>query len=260
MEAMILAAGVGTRLRPLTDRMPKALIEVAGRPLLAHVIDRLVAAGADRIVINTHHHDAQITEFLDRHAPPGIEIAISPEPDGPYDTGGGLLAAAAWFRKDGPILLHNVDVLSVIPLTDLIAGHRAASAEAEGRVLATVAVQSRASSRRLVFDRHGLLGWVNRSADGTVRAAERVRDAAGPVTEWSFTGIHVIEPAMLGLCDRTGVFSIIAWYLDLVRKGYTIRPADVSGYEWLDVGTPERLEEARSRGSEGSQDRGIAGS
>lgn len=252
MEAMILAAGAGTRLRPLTERVPKALIDVGGRPLLAHVMDRLVAAGADRIVINTHHHDEQIADYLARHAPPGIEIAISPEPDGPYDTGGGLLAAAAWFRRDDAILLHNVDVLSAIPLTDLIAGHRAASAAAEGRVLATVAVQSRESSRRLLFDRHGLLGWVNRRADGTERAAERVRDAAGAVTEWSFTGIHVIEPAMLGLCDRTGVFSIIAWYLDLVRKGYTIRPADVSEHEWIDVGTPERLDEARRRGGGGA--------
>lgn len=247
MQAMILAAGAGTRLRPLTERVPKALIDVGGRPLLTHVMDRLVAAGADRIVINTHHHDEQITDFLARHAPPGIEIAVSPEPDGPYDTGGGLLAAAAWFRRDEPILLHNVDVLSAIPLTNLIAGHRAASAAAEGRLLATVAVQSRESSRRLLFDRHGLLGWENRDAAGTVRGEERVRDAAGPVTDWSFTGIHVIDPAMLGLCDRTGVFSIIAWYLDLARKGYTIRPADVSEYEWIDVGTPERLAEARRR-------------
>jgi len=252
MEAMILAAGAGTRLHPLTERVPKALIAVGGRPLLAHVMDRLVAAGAHRIVINTHHHDDQITDFLARHAPPGIEIAVSPEPDGPYDTGGGLLAAAAWFGRDDPILLHNVDVLSDIPLADLIAGHRAASGAAEGRLLATVAVQSRESNRRLLFDRQGLLGWENRDADGTVRGAERVRDAAGPVAEWSFTGIHVIEPAMLGLCDRTGRFSIVAWYLDLARKGYTIRPADVSAYEWIDVGTPERLEEARRRGIAGS--------
>ena len=248
MEAMILAAGTGTRLRPLTDRVPKALIDVGGRPLLAHVMDRLVAAGIDRIVINTHHHHEQITAFLARHAPPGIEIAVSPEPDGPYDTGGGLLAAAAWFRRDGPILLHNVDVLSTIPLTDLIAGHRAAGTAAEGRLLATVAVQSRESTRRLLFDRHGLLGWENRDADGTVRGTELVRDAAGLVTQWSFTGIHVIEPALLGLCDRTGIFSIITWYLDLARKGHTIRPADVSEYDWIDVGTRARLDEARRRG------------
>lgn len=252
MEAMILAAGAGTRLGPLTDRVPKALIDVGGRPLLAHVMDRVVAAGVDRIVINTHHHQEQITAFLARHAPPGIEVAVSPEPDGPYDTGGGLLAAAGWFRKDGPILLHNVDVLSTIPLTDLIAGHRVASAAAEGRLLATVAVQSRESARRLLFDPHGLIGWENRDADGVVRGIERVREAVGPITAWAFTGIHVIDPTMLGLCDRAGVFSIVAWYLDLTRRGYAIQPADVSAYEWIDVGTLERLAEARRRGIGGS--------
>jgi len=247
MEAMILAAGAGTRLRPLTDRIPKALVDVGGRPLLAHVLDRLVAAGATRIVVNTHSHGEQIRAFLERSAPSGVEILLSPEPDGPYDTGGGLLAAAPLFRADGPLLLHNVDVLSQIPLDRLLATHRGAVEREQGRLVATLAVQARETRRRLLFDREGLLGWENRRDDGTVIGSERVRDAVGPVATWSFTGIHVIDPVMLERCERSGVFSIIGWYLDLARRGYSVLPADLSGHEWIDVGTPERLEEARRR-------------
>jgi NDP-sugar pyrophosphorylase family protein len=247
MEAMILAAGAGTRLRPLTDRTPKALVEVGGRPLLAHVLGRLAAAGVERIVVNTHAHADQVRTFLDGGAPAGVEVVLSPEPDGPYDTGGGLLAAAPLFHRDGPILLHNVDVLSDIPLERLLEAHRAAAEHAEGRLMATVAVQDRTSGRRLLFDRDGLLGWENREAGGAVIGSERVREPAGPITRWSFTGIHIIDPAMLRHCSRTGVFSIIAWYLDLARQGYVIQAADVSGCEWIDVGTPARLEEARRK-------------
>jgi len=247
MEAMILAAGEGTRLRPLTDRTPKALVEVGGRPLLAHVLDRLAAAGVSRVIVNTCAHADRIRDYLDGGAPAGVEIVLSPEPDGPYDTGGGLLAAAPLFRGDAPFLLHNVDVLSDIPLGQLLETHRAAAEQAEGRLMATVAVQDRTSGRRLLFDRAGLLGWENRGADGAVIGSERVREAVGPVVRWSFTGIHVIEPAMLRRCARSGVFSIIAWYLDLAREGYAILAADVSGCEWIDVGTPERLHEARAK-------------
>jgi len=244
MEAMVLAAGLGTRLRPLTDETPKALIPVGGRPLLAHVMDRLVAAGATRIVINTHHHADQITAFLERHTPPGVEIALSPEPDGPYDTGGGLLAAAPLFRRDGTFLLHNVDVLSRIPLDGLLAAHRVGRERAPDRLVATVAVQSRDSRRQLLFDDRGLMGWENRNDDDTVLAAERVREPAGPLRRWSFTGIHALEPMVFDLAERTGRFSIVNWYLDLARRGYVVQPFDASGFAWIDVGTRERLEEA----------------
>jgi len=246
MEAMILAAGAGIRLRPLTDRMPKALIPVHGRPLLAHVLDRLVAAGATRIVINVCHHAEQIRAFLAQHAPPGVEIALSPEPDGPYDTGGGLLAAAPLFRRDAPFLLHNVDVLSQIPLDGLLAAHRVARDGAAGRLMASVAVQARDTTRQLLFDADGLMGWENRGSDGAVLAAHRARAPVGRLERWSFTGIHVLEPMVLDRAERTGRFSIVTWYLDLARRGYTILPVDVSGHEWIDVGTPERLAEAQA--------------
>jgi NDP-sugar pyrophosphorylase family protein len=247
MEAMILAAGAGTRLRPLTDRIPKALITVRGRPLLAHVLDRLVTAGASRIIVNTHHYAEQIGAFVATHTPPGVEIVFSPEPGGPYDTGGGLLAAAPLFRREGPFLLHNVDVLSRIPLAGLLAAHRTARDGAAGPLVASLAVQGRDTRRRLLFDGEGLMGWENRGSDGTVLASERVREPVGELRAWSFTGIHVLEPTVFDSVERTGRFSIVAWYLDLARRGYTILPVDVSAHEWIDVGTPERLAEAEAR-------------
>jgi NDP-sugar pyrophosphorylase family protein len=244
MEAMILAAGLGTRLRPLTDTLPKALIPVRGRPLLAHVMDRLVAAGATRIIVNVCHHADQVRAFLERHTPPGVDIALSPEPDGPHDTGGGLLAAAPLFRETGTFLLHNVDVLSAIPLDGLLAAHRAARERSAGRLVASVAVQARDASRQLLFDDQGLMGWENRGPDGTVRESQRVREPVGPLRRWAFTGVHALEPAIFGLAERTGRFSIVTWYLDLARRGFRVQPVDMSAYQWTDVGTPERLAEA----------------
>ena len=244
MEAMILAAGLGTRLAPLTDAVPKALIPVRGRPLLAHVMDRLIAAGATRLIVNTSRHGDRIGRWLEQHGPPGVEILLSPEPDGPYDTGGGFVAAASLFRRDGPILLHAVDVLSRIPLETLLAEHRAAREQPDGgsRVVATLAVQDRPSARRLLFDDQGLMGWEHRGAGG----ARRVRSSSGAVRNFAFAGIHVVEPEILGLAERRGVFPIRDLYLDLAARGYRILPLDVSPHAWQDVGTPERLREAEA--------------
>ena len=247
MEAMILAAGAGTRLRPLTDRMPKALVSVWGRPLLAHVLERIVAAGATRVVVNTCHHAEQIVAFLEGNTPPGVEIAVSHEPDGPYETGGGLLAAAPLFRRDGPILVHNVDVISRIPLERLLAEHLRERERAADRLVATVAVQDRGARRRLVFDAEGLMGWEERGSDGAVRDELRAREPRGPLGRWSFAGIHVVEPAVFDLPHPGGRFSVVTWYLDLAARGYRIVPMDVSTHEWFEVGTPERLAEVEAR-------------
>ena len=239
-EAMIFAAGLGTRMAPLTDRMPKAMVPVRGRPLLGHVMDRLVAAGATRLIVNTSIHGDQIAEWLAKNTPAGIEIAISAEPGGPYDTGGGLKAAAHLFRSTEPIILHNVDVLSRIPLEKLVAEHRAARQRRGDKLVATMATQTRASKRRVLFDYEGLVGW------GDLRA----RDQRGALRELAFSGIHVIEPALLKprapeIMDL--VFPIRDTYLDLASRGYIIQSVDVSAYEWHDIGTPERLREAEKR-------------
>ncbi len=241
---MIFAAGAGTRLRPVTDRVPKALVEVGGRPLLGMVLGRLAEAGATRIVINTHHHEDQIRAFLADNAVAGIEVALSPEPDGPYDTGGGLFAAAGLFRKDGPLLLHNVDVISQVPLDQLRASHFAARARSQGYLVASLAVQRRESSRQLVFDDLGLMGWENRDDSGSVTESRHVRKPVGEPRRFSFTGIHVIEPSVFQLSNRSGTFSIITLYLELAAQGNVIAPMDVSAHRWIDIGTPERLAEA----------------
>ncbi len=267
MEAMILAAGEGTRLRPLTERIPKALVEVGGRPLLSRVLERVVGAGARRVVINVHHHQEQIRYWIREQAPPGVEIALSPEPGGPYDTGGGLFAARPLFREPGPFLLHNVDVLSGIPLAGLVREHVAAGGAAvagtpgapSGPVagqgggpvaagpeppIASLAVQEREANRALLFDGQGLMGWENRGSDRAPAGAHRVREPVGRVRRLSFTGIHVVEPRIFELSQRRGTFSIITLYLELAAAGHRILPLDVTARPWVDVGTPERLREA----------------
>jgi len=246
MEAMILAAGLGTRLRPLTDAVPKALIPVRGQPLLAHVLARLVAAGATRVVVNTCHHGDQVAAYLAAHTPRGVDIAVSHEPGGPYDTGGGFGAAAHLFGGDGPVLLHAVDVLSRIPLAWLLEQHSAARTRHGERVLATLAVQQRPNARRLLFDDDGLLGRERRAADGSALESRRVRASLGTEFDRAFAGIHVVEPAILAHSGRTGVFSLNDLYLDAVAAGFRVEPADVSAFAWQDVGTPERLRQAEA--------------
>jgi N-acetyl-alpha-D-muramate 1-phosphate uridylyltransferase len=228
---MIFAAGLGTRMGELTQTRPKALVEVKGRPLIGHVLERVVAAGATRVVVNTCHFTAQIEAYLAAHAPAGVAIALSHEPGGPYDTGGGLAHAALLFRGDGPILLHNVDVLSSVPLDGLLAAH-------DPGAMATVAVQDRPTQRKMLFDDEGLMGW-RTGAD-----ERRVREPRGSVRAFGFTGIHVIAPVLLQQIRRTGTFPIRDVYLDLAEAGEVIRPYDVTASRWLDVGTPERLREA----------------
>ena len=237
MEAMIFAAGLGTRLAPLTDSLPKALVPVGGRPLIGHVMDRLVAAGATRLIVNTSVHGDLIAEWLDVNAPTKVEIVLSSEPDGPYDTGGGLAAAAHLFHVTGPIILHNVDVLSKIPLAELHLGHQRARQRMGEKFVATLAVQSRPSSRRVLFDSNTLIGW----------GEQRVREPKGAVRDMAFSGIHIIEPSFLKLMGKTGTFPIKDVYLDLAGRGYVVGPADVSSSDWLDVGTPERLRDAETR-------------
>ena len=241
MEAMILAAGLGERLRPLTDAIPKALVPVRGKPLLGHVMERLVAAGATRLVVNTCRHSDQIERWLAANTPRGVEVALSRERGHPLETGGGLLHAAPLFKEEGPIVLHAVDVLSWIPLGALLAEHVAARRQLGERLVATLAVQDRASGRRLLFDDEGLMGWTG------VKSERRVRKPAGAVRDVAFAGIHVVERVLLGLSERRGAFPIVELYLDLAERGRVVRPMDVTGHEWLDVGTPERLEEAEAR-------------
>ena len=234
MKAMILAAGVGSRLRPLTDTVPKALIDVGGVPMIEHVIHRLAAAGVTEVVINLFHLGDQIVEFLGSKANFGLRITFSRESQ-LLDTGGGL-KNAAWFFDDGrPFFLHNVDVLSDIDLTAMLQFHR------ETRALATLAVQPRPSSRQLLFAANGQL--VGREmpqgvewADAPIASFERL----------GFTGIHVIDPAIFSRMSEVGIFPITRTYLRLAGAQEKIIAYRTDGRYWRDVGSPEKLKEARA--------------
>ncbi len=233
---MILAAGRGTRLRPLTLATPKALVEVGGMPMLERVARRLVAAGADRLIVNVHPHPDRVSRFVERLGVQlGVEARVSREAEGPLETGGGLLRAAAFFRRSEPFFVHNVDVESAVDLAGLYAAHAAADP------LVTLAVQRRETSRALLFDDAGLVGWDN-AGHGT---GARAREPVGPVERLAFAGIHVAAPRIFDLFVETGAFSIVDVWLRLASEGQRIVPHDVSDAAWLEVGTPERLERAR---------------
>ncbi|MGH7571733.1 MAG: sugar phosphate nucleotidyltransferase [Gemmatimonadota bacterium] len=237
MDAMILAAGLGTRLRPLTDHTPKVLVEVGGVPILERIARRLVAAGADRIIVNAHHHADQIEAQAARLAGDlGVEVLVSVEVEKPQETGGGLAHAEPLFRKDGPFFLHNGDIVTDIDLADMLDAHR------RTRALATLAVGRRETTRYLLFDDRGLCGWEN-VATGE---SERCRKSGRKAEAWPFAGIHAISPEIFGLITEAGVFSIINLYLRLSTGGHAILPHDVTGAPWLEIGDPERLARARA--------------
>jgi NDP-sugar pyrophosphorylase family protein len=231
---MVFAAGVGSRLRPLTDRVPKALIEVGGRPLLEIVLERLIHAGVDYAVVNVHHLPEQIEAFLKTRRF-GIEIAVSKEPE-LLDTGGGLKKAAPLLGGPESFFIHNVDVVSAIHLETLYAQH------AQSGALVTLAVQPRANGRAFLFDRDGrLAGWED--APGGRR--EWAGDPVSDVERLGFCGIHAASPALLERLSETGAFPIVNAYLRLAGEGADIRAFRADGVFWSDVGNAEKLETAR---------------
>jgi len=236
MKAMILAAGLGTRLRPLTDNIPKALVELGGRTLLEITIDRLKSFGATEIIVNVHHHSEKIAAFLKSKNNFGMRIELSREDGLLLDTGGGL-KKAAWFFQEGnsdePFLLHNVDVLSNIDFYQMLDAHKKTSA------LATLAVQQRASSRQLLFDEHNLLAGRRKGTD-----ADEIVLPAANLHPFAFSGIHVISPRLLPLVTESGVFSIIDTYLRLAQSNQKISAFRADQYYWRDLGRIEDLKQA----------------
>ncbi len=236
MDAMILAAGLGSRLDRLTRDTPKALIEVGRLTLLERTVRRLSAAGADRIIVNVHHYAERIEGLVRRLSGVGAEILLSREVEGPLETGGGLLRAAPLFRRESPFFLHNVDVIADFDLTAMYRTHGGSGS------LATLAVSSRSATRYLLFDDEGLFGRV----DARTGREERARPPSGTPRSYGFTGVHVVSPLIFDAIREDGTFSIVDAYLSLVRNGYRVLPHDVTGSLWLDVGTPERLRAARA--------------
>ena len=233
---MIFAAGLGTRLKPLTDHMPKALVPVAGKPMLEHVIGKLKAAGFDEVVINVHHFADQIIDFLKEKDNFGIRIWISDESEELLDTGGGIKKAAPYF--DEPFLVHNADILSNIDLKAMYNYHLTSSNDA------TLLVSPRKTVRNLLFDEgNRLQGWVNKDTmqtkpEGFVYHPEVQK-------EYAFGGIHVISPTLFKYMGDgwTGKFSIMDFYLR------TCHEAQLGGYvkedlQLIDIGKPDTLAKA----------------
>lgn len=237
MKAMILAAGLGTRLKPLTNDRPKALVEIGGGTLLEITIRRLREFGVREAIVNVHHFAEMIVEYLRANNNFGIRIEVSRE-DVLLDTGGGLKNAAWFFLEDAnqahePFLLHNVDVISNIDLARMVRFHF------EQQALATLAVQKRETSRYLLFD--GELQLCGRKYGD--KAAEVVRPSNG-IQELAFSGIHVISPPFLRMITENGAFSIVDSYLRLAGEGKRIAGFRADESYWRDLGTPESLRQA----------------
>ena len=248
MKALIFAAGLGTRLRPLTNDRPKALVEVNGVTLLEVAIRRLVAAGCRELIVNVHHFAEQVIDFLKKNEQFGIRIAISDERERLLDTGGGL-KKAAWFFDDGqPFLVCNADVLTDIDLAHFYQKHLKSGA------LATLAVQKRVTSRFFLFDeKMCLTGWQNAKTGEEKLSVRQLAVGSQPPSypiphtsylPYAFSGIHAISPAIFDWMPADEeVFSIIDVYLETASTGQVFG-YDHSADEWLDVGKPEALEAA----------------
>jgi NDP-sugar pyrophosphorylase family protein len=246
MKAMILAAGMGTRLRPLTDDRPKALVDVAGHPMLEMTLHRLRAVGVREVIINTHHFAEMISEYLKVNRNFGMRIELSRE-EKLLDSGGGLKKASWFFLEEGanlqePFILHNVDVISNIDLARMLRFH------VEQDALATMAVQDRATSRPLSFDPDGQFcgraaGSARKADDGNSPLSRSRTGSEGETAmlELAFTGIHVISPRIFQEIEEEGAFSIITTYIRLAAGGERIRGFRADEYHWRDLGRPESV-------------------
>jgi|ERR1700688_658382 len=242
MKAMVLAAGLGTRLRPLTDDRPKALVEVGDRTLLELTLTRLREFGVREVIINVHHFAEIIEAYLKAKNNFGLHIEISRE-EVLLDTGGGLKKAGHFFHdnsgkgdsgREDPFILHNVDVISNIDLAQMLKFHT------DKNALATLAVQDRETSRYLLFDESLELCGRQSGRDGQ---PELVRPSRDP-QRLAFSGIHVISPHFVRIMTERGAFSIIDTYLRLARQGEKILAFHADKYYWRDLGTPKHIAQA----------------
>jgi NDP-sugar pyrophosphorylase family protein len=236
MKAMVLAAGLGTRLRPLTDTRPKALVKVDGRTLLEITLARLRAFGVGEVIINVHHFAEMVINYLKSNSNFGMTVEVSREDHTLLDTGGGLKKAAWFFDGDQPFLLHNVDVLSDINLQQMIEFH------SEQKALATLAVKGRKASRYLLFDEELRLCG-RRAGDGS---NEDIVPPAARLHALGFCGIHVISPRLLKLMTEEGAFSIIDTYLRLLSQREKVCAFRADEYYWRDLGRIDDIRQAES--------------
>ncbi len=209
MKAMILAAGLGTRLKPFTDKIPKALVEVNQKPMLQMLIERLISSGLKDIIINVHHFADQIIHFIKAQDNFGINIAISDERDLLLDTGGGVKKASWFFKNEESFLVHNVDAFTNIDLNKIIKQHN------DSNAFATLAVKGRESSRKLLFNTNiELCGWKN------IKTGEEkiARKNQTELNEFAFSGVQIISSKCFSLMPEEKVFSLIDFYLAAAKN------------------------------------------
>lgn len=229
MKAMIFAAGLGTRLRPITESTPKPLVEIKGKTLLEISINKLVESGFDEIIINVHHFTDQIVDFLNDKKF-NAKIEVSDESDKLLDTGGGL-KKASWFFDDGkPFLVHNVDIVSDLDLKTLYQSHM------QNNSIATLAVSKRKTSRYFIFDEEGILsGWQNVKTN-----EQKMTRHITTVNKFAFSGIQVIDPNLFKYFPDAEIFSIVDLYLTISQKEI-IKAYQHENTGWYDVGNIEEL-------------------
>lgn len=229
MKALVFAAGPGTRLRPLTDSLPKALVDIGGAAILETVIKKLAAAGVTELVVNTHHFHEKIAQYLGTRNNFGLKIELSREEEFPLETGGGLKKAAAFFNDAQPFFAYNSDVYSEMDLGALYAAHASSGA------LATLAVRDRPSKRRLLF-----------GADMELKGREGEMGPSG-LRPLAFSGIQVVSPEIFPKMTEEGIFSITGVYLRLAAAGEKVKGFEDKSPFWSDIGDPARLETVRRR-------------
>ena len=235
MKAMIFAAGLGTRLRPLTNDRPKALVEVKGTPLLEITIKRLIHFGVKEIIINIHHFADKIQQFLADNNNFGIRIETSHEVEKPLETGGGLKKAAWFFDDNKPFVICNADILSSIDIAQMYQQH------CESGALATYAIQKRDTSRYMLHNTEGVMcGWMN-----TKTKTIKMSRFAAELGMYSFSCFHIVSPEIFKTTPSEDFFTIIDWYLNIGNQ-YTIMGYRHDDDIWCDIGKPETLLEAEA--------------
>lgn len=247
MNTMIFAAGLGTRLKPYTDHCPKAMVEVAGKPMIAHQLQRLREAGFDSAVINVHHYAEQIIDYVTAHNGFGLNISFSDEHGKLLDTGGGIRKALPLFDTTSPILIHNVDIFSNVDLAALYESHVKNGSDA------SLLVSERNTSRYFVFDDEDLLvGWKNLQTNEVRTAHNELKPTLVHLTESNkqyrlraFSGIHVISPTLFPLLEQQDeVFSITNFYWQNSLYQRILCVEAPKEFQWVDAGKPEMLERA----------------
>lgn len=237
MKAMIFAAGLGTRLRPLTDCRPKALVEVGGVTMLERVVTKLRDAGINRMVVNVHHFPDMVIDFLKNHNNFGVDITVCDERTRLLDTGGGLLRAREWLDGDEPILVHNADILTDFSIGDMLSAHKQNGNES------TLLVAERKGSRALLFNSiMRMEGWMRTDGSEIIPPdldVTRLKPLA-------FGGVHIVNPSIFRFlaeyAESNGeVFSITAFYIAECNRMTIGGYIPSTNYKWFDIGSPEKL-------------------